>query len=1696
MKKALRYALIASVILVSVLIFFGCGEDEACTHDIVTVDAKAPSCTEAGYSAYEYCTKCDYATETVTKAALGHDMKDADNKQPTCTEIGWYPHKYCARCDYVENKVERAALGHSLTSVEGYAPSCTATGWEPYERCLRCDYSTMVVIPALGHDVVSVEGKAPTCSSAGWTAYEYCTRMDYTTKEVLPRLVHDAELTVGKPSSCTVAGTSVAIKCSTCKAQLVEATPLPLLEHDFSNGTSCKNCLKLYSDRTIEEKFVLSLSSDGEYYVVEGLTDTQDTVVVIPSVYMNKPVREIKSGAFAGNVNIHELTIPDSIVKINSDAFDGLTALEKIYYNAKDVEAVKNNTFNLAGTESSGITVYVGESVEKIPSRLFSTSDGRNAPNVVNIDFTEATSLRSIGSGAFQFTKIKEITVPSTVTELGDAIFSNCSLLETVYYNAQSPAMIDGICKTFTACGTSEGMTVYISEGVTELPRYTFYNAKIKAIVFEGTPTLETVGEKCFSSVKVLQSISLPETVREIGEKAFESSSLVSITLPEGVETVGEYAFASCSSLTALNIPSTVESISSTVIYNSPLTSSFTELGGGRYLGGTVNPYLVLVGPDAAASAELSVNSGTKFILSSAFKNSTALTSVAIPDSVKVIEAETFYGCTALNSVSLGSGVENIKSNAFYGCTALNSVSLGSGVKNIEDNAFRGCTLLEEISLPSGLESIGEYAFYGCAALKEINIPSSVRSMGQRAFENCTSLASVSGMGGLSKIERYTFSYCTSMSTLSIADGPVEISERAFENCTSLVSVNIPASVSKVRFSAFGNCKELKTVTGMAGVKQIESNCFYGCLKLASVEIGSVIEKVGGDAFGACPALIGTGSGARYIGNAQNPKVILLKYSGSATSFDIDENVRIIYSGAFMDNSSLATLTGGEGLVAIGAYAFKNCKALTAITIHENVKYIGSEAFYYCWNVRTFNYNATSIADYDVTKYAFGLVGAMSGGITANIGENVTRIPSYLFSNTAVTALNFKNPDRGIEIGAYAFYEATLIKTLSLSNVTGIGMGAFSGCTALTSVSGISSFTSIPESLFDGCKSLVSADILESATEIGNYALRNCESLVSFEFPESITTIPRGCLEGCKSLTEITLPRGITHVESSAFRDCSGVTRFNYLAESASFYSDGAQFAGLGKSGATVTLFIGKHVRWLPYDLGEGSRITRVVFEEGSALELIPPLSLKSLVEIELPSSIKVIGESAFEDCSSLVSIVIPEGTEMIGSGAFKACKALTSVTLPTTLTSLSRYAFSNCTSLAYSVYEGGKYLGTEDNPHYYLIGPSTSGTQSVTLHSDTVAIAESAFKNNSYLKTVKLNEGLKQIQQNAFRECTSLTEIECPSTLQLIGDSAFSYCSALTTAYVAGNVGNYAFDSCVRLTTLTFSPSVKIIGCGAFRGDRAIVTLNIPDTVEEIGEYAFHFAGIKNLTLGRGIKKIGYEAFSGQGIANLVYNTVAAEDLLPDSDVFLSALASDAKLTFGKDVKRIPANLFKYSNGRSAPIKQIEFEAGFSLDEQGEDCFGNLTVLESVYINDLASFAKSNFTDSPLAYTKNVYIDGEAVTELVLDGDVTEVGNGTFSGCTVFTKVTIGDGVTKIGEGAFRGCTALASVEGMRGLSYISLYAFAETGLVSVALPEGIFYISAGAFADCDSLTAVELPSTVLLVEEGAYKGSDNLQK
>ena len=320
--------------------------------------------------------------------------------------------------------------------------------------------------------------------------------------------------------------------------------------------------------------------------------------------------------------------------------------------------------------------------------------------------------------------------------------------------------------------------------------------------------TTEIICDRAFFVCINLTSISVPNSVKDIGEWAFAGCSLLSsIDIPNSVISIGNNAFAGCLSLKYISIPESVICLNG-------------------------NPFGDCEGEIECLSANFIYEDDVLFnrdkseIIS--FRNQ-EIESYIIPDSVTSIGDGAFGCCSSLSSLFIPNSVTSIGDGAFWGCSSLSSLVIPASVTSIGAWAFSGCKSLSSLVIPDSVTSIGYSAFDGCSSLSSLVIPNSVTSIGDSAFSGCKSLSSLAIPDSVTSIGAWAFDGCSSLSSLVIPDGVTSIRDYVFRGCSSLSSLTIPDSVTSIGFDAFEGCSSLRDLVIPNSVNDIEDRAFEGC---------------------------------------------------------------------------------------------------------------------------------------------------------------------------------------------------------------------------------------------------------------------------------------------------------------------------------------------------------------------------------------------------------------------------------------------------------------------------------------------------------------------------------------------------------------------------------------------------------------------------------------------------------------------------------------------------------------------------------------------------------------------------------------------------------------------------------------------------------------------------------------------------
>ena len=659
--------------------------------------------------------------------------------------------------------------------------------------------------------------------------------------------------------------------------------------------------------------------------------------------------------------------------------------------------------------------------------------------------------------------------------------------------------------------------------------------------------TTEIICDRAFFVCINLTSISVPNSVKNIGEWAFAGCSLLSsIDIPNSVISIGNNAFAGCLSLKYISIPESViclngnpfgdcegeiECLSANFIYEDDVLFNKDKSEIISFRNQEIESYII---PDSVTS-----------IGDGAFWCCSSLSSLFIPNSVNSIGDGAFEGCSSLSSLVIPDSVVNIKGNPF--CYWKGKLECLSASFIYEDNVLFNMDKSKLISyrnqeaksfiIPNGVMSIEKYAFSGCSSLISISVPKSVTSIGDGAFDGCSSLSSIAISDSITSISAWTFDGCKSLRSLIIPDSVTSIGNEAFRGCSSLCSLVIPDSVTSIGDGAFDGCSSLRSLVIPDCVTSIRDGAFDGCKSLRSLVIPDSVTSIGDGAFSSCSSLRSLVIPDSVVNIKGNP---FCHWKGKleclSASFIYEDNV--LFN---MDKSKLISFRNQEaksfiipdGVKSIGNRAFDYCYSLISISIPNSVTSIGDESFIDCSSLSNLVIpnSVTSIG-----AWAFDGCKSLRSFV---IPDSVTSIGYGAFSYCSSLS-SLVIPDSVTSIGDSAFEDCTSLSSLVIPDgVTSIGAWAFDRCSSLSSLVIPDGVTSIRDYVFSGCSSLSSLVIPNSVTSIGDSAFSGCSSLSSLVIPDSVTCIGFGAFEGCSSLRDIVIPNSVNDIEDRAFEGCN-----------------------------------------------------------------------------------------------------------------------------------------------------------------------------------------------------------------------------------------------------------------------------------------------------------------------------------------------------------------------------------------------------------------------------------------------------------------------------------------------------------------------------------------------------------------------------
>ncbi len=1037
------------------------------------------------------------------------------------------------------------------------------------------------------------------------------------------------------------------------------------------NGTSATGSLVI--PETVEyngSNYSVTAIGSLAFSVCRGLTGS----LTIPN-----SVTTISHGAFGHCSGFTgSLTIPNSVTSIGDIAFSYCSGLTGSLTIGNSVTTIGQNAFSGCSGFTGSLTIP--NSVTEIDNSAFYGCSGFTG------SLTIPNSVTSIGDNAFSYCSglTGNLTIGNSVTTIGNYAFLGCNDFSSIASLSETPPSLgDDVFQYFNM-----GKPVYVPCG---------YEEEYSLVSWGGFNDFIGI---CGGTVTVMADPEEGGTVIGGGQVETNQLCIVTAIANEGyvfanwtingtvVSAEAEYTFYVAGDMTLVahfvqegNIVFADANVKSICVANWD-TNGDGELSYGEAESVNNLGSYFTYNTQIASFEELQYFIGLSSISNYAFLNCSGLSSIVLPNTVTTIGNFAFEGCSSLTGdLTIPNTVTSIGRCAFEGCSGLSgSLTIPESVATIGEYAFYSCNgfnsiiclaetppaLGEEVFgdwntdlvvyVPCGFEEIyasipwgGFSNFYGlCSGIVTVIAePEEGGSViGGGNFEGgalCTVTAIVNegytfenwkkNGSVISTNAEYTFTVTGDMTLVAhfVSDDNIVFANADVKticinhwdtNGDGELSYEEAASVTNLGdyFQSNSQVTSFDELQYFTGLSSIDNCAFQNCTELTSIVLPTSLTTIGNSAFYNCTGL---------------------------TSIVFPISLTSIGDWAFSGcNSLTGNLIIGDSVTTIGDFAFRSCWRFTgSLIIGNSVTSIGINAFNYCNGFSEVHYNATSCADLSSsTRPFFGCGG------TLTIGDNVERIPAYMFKDSGFTG------------------------NLSIGNsVTTIGDYAFGDCSGFTGLLTIpNSVTSIGEYAFIGCYGFTGSLVIPAGlTTIGGYAFFACHGFTgSLTIPNTVTEIGYSAFYGCGGFTgSLTIPNSVTGIGYTAFGDCSGFSQI-IVEEGNSVYDSRGNCNALVET-STNTLILGCKNTVISNSV---TTIGDYAFYRCSGLT----------GSLTIPNSVTSIGQNAFSGCSGLTgSLTIPNSVNTIGYWAFSGCSGLTgSLTIPNSVTSIGYQAFSGCSGL------------------------------------------------------------------------------------------------------------------------------------------------------------------------------------------------------------------------------------------------------------------------------------------------------------------------------------------------------------------------------------------------------------------------------
>ncbi|MBQ2248138.1 MAG: leucine-rich repeat protein [Tidjanibacter sp.] len=836
----------------------------------------------------------------------------------------------------------------------------------------------------------------------------------------------------------------------------------------------------------------------------------------------------------------------------------------------------------------------------------------------------------------------------------------------------------------------------------------------------------------------------------------------------------------------------------------------------------------------------------------------------------KIVEPDTFWMSLSNDKFDV-----DIVSNVWDEEEQMGIITFAGDVTRIPLRAFYKRTNLKTITLPASVTAVSDRAFYGATAIEafygKFATPDSRAIIVDKtfiSFANGYEVEEYSIPEGVEKIEKGAFYKNKVSTTINIPSSVKTIEYDAFWGSVNLQSITIPDSVESLGSTAFAGSKNLTEVKIGNGVTAIGESTFEDCTNLSKVKLGNKIESIGTNAFNSCPNIleINIPSSVKSIGGYafypyspsgayKAPTVYIDDLAAwcniNFTDMESTPHIGALYIAGKKVEGELVI---PEGVKEIKKYAFCNVHAIKNITLPASVTKIADNAFYQCWGLE----KITILGNVEkIGVYSFGFCSNLQSVTLASVKE----IANYAFYYCPeLREINL--PENLETIGNLAFYKCEKLEEIEIpANVTTIGNKVFDSCATLSRV--FSKATTPPAAgttMFASCSSDFkifvpdsSVDAYKSASGWSSYASRiYSEERLNQPFDNEIWYTAPAKISDSVADKIFKYDENKIHLVSHEWDASTGKGVMKFDGNVGRFHE--RAFSNVGITSITVP----SSLKVIAQYVFQSSTLETITFPFDSQLEVIGVGAFEMttrLKHIEMPASLKEIGDQAFYQSPSLESVKLNEGLEYIGSGAFMFT-ALEDVSVPSSVTSMGALnPFGGCKNLerigGLGKYSNRSLWGTYndlrgsaltlftnvDNRNICIAYPAGSPIQYFTpAYLGDVDVAWAAFYDCDNLVEVNIGSNFRNIDQYNFQNCDNLESIDLRN-VETIGVSCFSYDPKLQRIDLpkCREIGAYSLCGNKTLEEITFGSSELTALNSVGGSNSALRTITIPRGVQTI---------------------------------------------------------------------------------------------------------------------------------------------------------------------------------------------------------------------------------------------------------------------